>query len=211
MTQHSITTVHDLPRFLASSPLRLAQDICIDALIDWATLMVDSSGTNVPRYRANAVPGLRPYSPAQQQQWHHYMHMCCACIKKLMHHSAAPHLSSMINMTQDKFARVADVDVRFVPPYYPFEPPIDLTVAEQDSSQAVSHMITALLCSVSPTDAMEVIAAIVVEWLRQLPQTQVDDLRVTLAQRHSRREWSEEDVRCFALEAIAITLQDHPI
>jgi hypothetical protein len=200
----------DIPSYLAQCPLLSSQSIILGALIDWATLIADPSGTRVPRYQARSRPQLLLYSPKQEQQWRSSLGLACTTLRQLMWSSAtlSPYRITRAHQTLVQAAHgKRDVALQ----YSPIEAPIPTSSPTKDDAQRVSQILTTIMISETSEVAMEVITAVVVEWLRQLPNAQVSQLRKTLQERDPRATWSEADVRCFALETIVTTLQDVPV
>jgi hypothetical protein len=200
----------DIPSYLAQCPLLFSQSIILDALIDWATVMADPSRTRVPRYQARSSPQLLPYSPKQEQQWFSSLSLACTTMRQLMWSSTtlSPYRITRAHQTSVQAANIKRDEAL---QYSPIEAQVPTSSLTRDDAQRVSQSLTTIMTNETPEAAMEVITAVVVEWLRQLPDAQVSQLRNTLQERDSRVTWSEADVRCFALETVVITLQDVPV
>jgi hypothetical protein len=146
--------------------------------------MVDPTGTSVPAYRVRSAPGLRTFTASQKHQWNDYLCICRDRLLRLCHLSLERIHGPLLTVTRRVLESLTTMIIASSPTSFAFDHPLPPNRPDQEGMRAISHQFTRLLCQVKPIDAMEVVEAIIIAWLRLLPPAQVEELRATLAKRN---------------------------
>ena len=90
--------------------------------------------------------------------------------------------------------------------------PQDKTIAINRSTEvsSVANTFTEVMLNLPLQHAIRFFECVVITWLYHLPSEHVAGLRTQLEARPSNYLWSDNDIRCFAIESIIIMIQDRP-
>jgi hypothetical protein len=177
--------------------------IFVGALLDWATLVVDPSGTALPphviRARNREPTDAFCQTTAQQHAWQQLIQRFYYPIKARCYAAERTFAAASIVNLQAEVALLPSYESIVQHHAYPYPLMVGIHNPAHTAEDAVARHITEYMLHRLPDEAVWFLERVVLLWAAHLPNEQIAHLRHSFATNPASSGWSDATIRSYAL------------